>query len=345
MGLIDDRYRKMFMMDYATKNQGGGLFGTQNQGGLFGNFANVNPNLILGSMIAGGGIQGKDPFSSFAPALFKTGQIQGQFAQMNEMRKRAEDREKKRKFFELLPEDSPYRKVAESGFYNIAASEFLKGKARTSADAIKAAKDASKFITSQENILFDKYSTHKTVQSFNESSVQLKKMLSALEEGTGAGDVAAIFAFMKTLDPNSVVRESEFEVAEGTGGAKLASFEKAWQWWKKLRKGERLTDREKENFKKAAIGFHAGDQSAVDNIKSSYMKKITNQGLNPDNIFVDADIRPNEIDVTIAEGPAKQHIKQIKQRLPFGTKLVDYSNGYYYFELPDGRRFRTKGLK
>ena len=29
---IDDRYRKMFMMDYATKNQGGGLFGNQNQG-------------------------------------------------------------------------------------------------------------------------------------------------------------------------------------------------------------------------------------------------------------------------------------------------------------------------
>ena len=232
---IDDRYRKMFMMDYATKNKGGGLFGTQNQGGLFGNFANVNPNLILGSMIAGGGIQGKDPFSSFAPALFKTGQIQGQFAQMNEMRKRAEDREKKRKFFELLPEDSPYRKVAESGFYDIAASEFLKGKARTSADAIKAAKDASKFITSQENILFDKYSTHKTVQSFNESSVQLKKMLSALEEGTGAGDVAAIFAFMKTLDPNSVVRESEFEVAEGTGGSTLLSFEKAFQKWQKLK--------------------------------------------------------------------------------------------------------------
>ena len=36
-------------------------------------------------------------------------------------------------------------------------------------------------------------------------------------------------AFMKTLDPNSVVRESEFEVAEGTGGSTLLSFEKAFQ--------------------------------------------------------------------------------------------------------------------
>ena len=341
---IDDRYRKMLMMDYATKNPSG-LLGNQQGGGLFGNFANVNPNLLLGSMIAGAGIQGKDPFSSFAPALFKTGQIQGQFAQMNEMRKRAEDREKKRKFFELLPEDSPYRKVAQSGFYDIAASEFLKQKTNTSAAAIKAAKEAEKFITTQENELFKSYASDKTVQAFNESSVQLKKMLSALEENNGAGDVAAVFAFMKTLDPRSVVRESEFEVAEGTGGSRLVSFEKAYQQWKKLRKGERLTDREKENFKKAAISFWGSDQSAIDNIKSGYMKKITNQGLNAENIFVDADIRPSEIDVTIAEGPRNEIVKTMKQKLPFGTKLVDYAQGYYYFELPDGRRFRTKGLK
>tara|TARA_R110000824_G_scaffold353901_1_gene540980 strand:- start:2048 stop:3073 length:1026 start_codon:yes stop_codon:yes gene_type:complete len=338
--------KKLLMMDYASKNQGGGLFGSATQGGgLFGNFSNINPNIILGSMIAGGGIQGKDPFSSFAPALFKTGQLQSQFAQMNEMQKKASDREKKRKFFELLPEGSPYRKVAESGFYDIAASEFLKGKATTSSDAIKAAKEAKNFITSQENILFDKYSTNKTVQAFNESSVQLKKMLSALEEDTGAGDVAAVFAFMKTLDPSSVVRESEFEVAESTRGTRLLQFEDGWQVWNKLKRGERLTTKQKEDYKKAAIGFWGGDQSAVDNIKSSYMKKITNQGLNSDNIFVDADIRPSEIDVTIAQGPAKQHLKQIKQKLPMGTKLIDYAQGYYYFELPDGRKFRTKGLK
>ena len=342
---MNERLKRLLMMDYATKNQGGGLFGNEQGGGLFGNFANINPNLLLGSMIAGSGVKGQDPFSSFAPALFKTGQIQGQFAQMNEMKKRAEDREKKRKFFELLPEDSPYRKVAQSGFYDIAASEFLKQKSNTSAAAIKAAQEAEKFITSQENILFDKYSNNKTVQRFNESSSQLKKMLSALEQDTGAGDVAAVFAFMKTLDPTSVVRESEFEVAESTRGTRLLQFEDGWQVWKKLKEGKRLTPKQKEDYKKAAIEFWGADQSAIDNIKASYMKKITNQGLNEENIFVDADIRPSEIVASITEGPAGQNIREITQKLPFGTKLVDYSGGYYYFELPDGRRFRTKGLK
>lgn len=44
---------------------------------------------------------------------------------------------------------------------------------------------------------------------------QLKMALSA---GSGFGDVAAIFQFMKTLDPDSVVRESEFAVAAGASG-------------------------------------------------------------------------------------------------------------------------------
>ena len=38
------------------------------------------------------------------------------------------------------------------------------------------------------------------------------------EKPTAAGDVAMVFAFMKMLDPGSVVRESEFATAANTGG-------------------------------------------------------------------------------------------------------------------------------
>ena len=44
---MNERLKRLLMMDYATKNQGGGLFGNQQGGGLFGNFANINPNLLL----------------------------------------------------------------------------------------------------------------------------------------------------------------------------------------------------------------------------------------------------------------------------------------------------------
>ena len=148
-------------------------------------------------------------------------------------------------------------------------------------------------------------------------------MLTSFEQGTGAGDVAGIFAFMKTLDPNSVVRESEFQVAEGTGGAKLASFEKAFQLWKKARKGQRLTDREKENFKSAAIGFYEGELSSLDNLRGAYEGVIQNQNLDSTNIFVDNDLRPKFLEI---DG------KKIKT--PAGATLADYKDGVYFWKIP-----------
>ena len=41
----------------------------------------------------------------------------------------------------------------------------------------------------------------------------------ATKDGTAAGDLSAIFAFMKMLDPGSVVREQEFANAQNAAGA------------------------------------------------------------------------------------------------------------------------------
>ena len=74
MAIIDERFRKMLMMDYATKegqnNQG--FFGSNLTGGLL---SNLNPSLLIGADIIGSGIKGKDPFSSLVPALARTAQI------------------------------------------------------------------------------------------------------------------------------------------------------------------------------------------------------------------------------------------------------------------------------
>ena len=44
------------------------------------------------------------------------------------------------------------------------------------------------------------------------------RLKSSLQAGDAFGDIAAIFGFMKMLDPNSVVREGEFAVASSAGG-------------------------------------------------------------------------------------------------------------------------------
>ena len=215
--------------------------------------------------------------------------------------------------------------------------------AKDAKDALDRADKLKERIAKDEQTFFKNYNDDKQVENFNESTVQLKKMLAALEQDTGAGDVAAIFAFMKTLDPNSVVRESEFEVAEGTGGSTLLSFEKAFQKWQKLRTGQRLTEREKENFKQAAIAFHNSSEGAIDNIRSGYEKVAENKGLNIENIFVDSDLRPLFINETISDGTPDMTSTTVTNRLPKGTRLVDYANGEFFFKLPNGKIFKIKG--
>mgnify|MGYP003136316710 FL=1 len=363
--MFDRRFREMLMMDYATKNQNSGILTDtnnvssgllENTGGFFGNLGNINPNILLGANIVGQGIQGKDPFSSFLPAVQETGKIQSNFMQMEEMKRKMEENkkaralaEKQRNFFEALPDDHPFKDIAKAfpdkaaaGIINMEIQKITEN-AKDAKDALARADKLKEQISKDEQTFFKNYNDDKQVENFNESTVQLKKMLAALEQDTGAGDVAAIFAFMKTLDPNSVVRESEFEVAEGTGGSTFLSFEKAFQKWQKLKTGERLTEREKENFKNAAIAFHNSSEGAIDNIRSGYEKVAANKGLNIENIFVDSDLRPLFINETIPDQTPDMTSTTVTGRLPKGTRLVDYANGEFFFKLPNGKIFKIKG--
>ena len=85
---ILDNLRRMMLMQSGSTNRERGIMNRQNTGGLinnnqpqefgglFGNLANINPNLLIGASIAGSGLQGKDPFSSVVPAVAQAAQIQ-----------------------------------------------------------------------------------------------------------------------------------------------------------------------------------------------------------------------------------------------------------------------------
>lgn len=77
---IQDKFRQMLMMDYATKQQqqqqNGLLDQPQIGGGLLSSLGNINPNILIGASIAGQGLKGQDPFSAVIPAVTQTAQIQ-----------------------------------------------------------------------------------------------------------------------------------------------------------------------------------------------------------------------------------------------------------------------------
>lgn len=99
--------------------------------------------------------------------------------------------------------------------------------------------------------------------------------------GTGAGDIALITSFMKMLDDQSVVRETEFALAQNAGG--LLSYLKTLP--EKIESGQLLTPKQRTEFQVLARQYLEAAQAQEPVVRQSYQAIVDNYGLNPVNVF------------------------------------------------------------
>lgn len=111
--------------------------------------------------------------------------------------------------------------------------------------------------------------------SFIEVSNSFDKVKGTSE--TAAGDVSLIFAFMKMLDPGSVVREGEFATAEQTAGVP----EQIVQQYNKAIKGDRLSPQQRQAYKNEAARVFQTYQTRQANIDSYYQGLAQKYGIDP----------------------------------------------------------------
>ena len=108
----------------------------------------------------------------------------------------------------------------------------------------------------------------------SEATTQLRGFKTAdgdffeLSQG-GAADLALIFNFMKMLDPQSVVRESEFALAETTGG--MSESIKAQ--WQKLLTGGRLSKEMRKNIMRQARSQYNSAEREMKKQYKAYTKR------------------------------------------------------------------------
>lgn len=105
---------------------------------------------------------------------------------------------------------------------------------------------------------------------------------SSLGQNSGAGDLAAIYQFMKALDPNSVVREGEFATASNSAGVPTAIV----NYYNKLVNGERLSDSQRGDFLRTARDGLTALRKNVETDLSSYRDIANRQGYNANNVFL-----------------------------------------------------------
>ena len=135
------------------------------------------------------------------------------------------------------------------------------------------------------------------------------KMKAAAEDPSAAGDIAIIFNYMKILDPNSVVRESEYATAENAAGVPVAIR----NMWNKALTGERIKFSRHDFMNTAQRLFNS--ETRIQNKRiNRYTDLSKRYGLNPQDVITETDItvnqpvtplEPSDIDSRIAELEAK----------------------------------------
>lgn len=106
---------------------------------------------------------------------------------------------------------------------------------------------------------------------------------SSASEPSAAGDLSLIFAYMRMLDPGSVVRESEFQLAASAGSLPTV-IQAAYE---QLKTGQRLTDIQRTDFTTRAETIYKRATEDFGQLYDNYSSRAERLGLEPRDALID----------------------------------------------------------
>lgn len=155
-------------------------------------------------------------------------------------------------------------------------AELLKGRMSAAVSAVKDTRDRTL-------AMYNTYAKDERIANAVTVKTQYGIVRRMLENGasdpTGASDMAAVFSFMKMLDPTSVVREGEYIRA-----SKASAIIDRWmpaQIWDRLSKGVLLTPDQRVAFLQAANQAVQSHIDAAQNIRAATENTATMLGVDP----------------------------------------------------------------
>lgn len=119
---------------------------------------------------------------------------------------------------------------------------------------------------------------YRTVQAAYDS------VRAAASSPSAAGDLSLIFAYMKILDPGSVVREQEFANAQNAAGVP----DQIRNLYNRALNGERLNPRQRQDFVSQANNLFRSRTETYDRIANEYRQEAELSGFDPGRIVPQA---------------------------------------------------------
>jgi hypothetical protein len=123
-------------------------------------------------------------------------------------------------------------------------------------------------------------------KDFIVSRDSMKRILDAANDPSPFGDLSIIFSAMKVLDPNSVVRESEFKtVADAAPLLVRLGFSR--DKVEAMTAGNKLTDTQRADVVGTVLKFYNSATSSQNELQDFYAKRATQSGLKPEDVIFD----------------------------------------------------------
>lgn len=136
----------------------------------------------------------------------------------------------------------------------------------------------------QENQLADDYKAEvKNIADVRSAYQRMQDAYNLAEsdpEAGGVADIQMLYAYIKSQDPTSTVREGEFATAEQAPGVTQALLNQ----YNKLVSGDRLTPAARKNFLRLGKKNYENANKILDKAKNRYTKRAKDYGLDPSNI-------------------------------------------------------------
>lgn len=128
-----------------------------------------------------------------------------------------------------------------------------------------------------EGDLRKEFTNLQPVKNFQALSEAMGRISASAEKPDAAGDLSLIFAYMKMLDPTSVVRETEFANAQNAAGVP----DQIRNTWNRLRNGERLNPDQRAEFTGRAVMLYNQAKDQYSRTVDQYRGIATAQGVDP----------------------------------------------------------------
>lgn len=127
------------------------------------------------------------------------------------------------------------------------------------------------------------YEKHPAVKNADLIASSLENVKAAAQQPDAAGDLSMLFAYMKILDPNSVVRETEFANAENAAGIP----DRIKNLWNRAKTGQRLTVEQRREFVTRSEQLGAGARRLLAQQNKRYTGIAEKQGVDPSLVVFD----------------------------------------------------------